>query len=163
MKYDTLFGQLKNKPNSKVQLVWVVSDILFFAGAAVVLYLVSIAMRSVAPLESIIMVSLVLCILACIARLVLILFEYKFYSYEITQDYVEIQKGFLVKKRTVIPFVRVQDIETEQGPLMRLVSLCTLKLSTASESHTIEGLPLEYARQLREQAAEFARLAREDV
>lgn len=163
MKHDTLFSQLKNKPNSKVQLVWIVSDILFFAGAAVVLYLISIAMRSVSPLEPIIVVLIALCILVCIARLVLILFEYKFYSYEITQDYVEIQKGFLVKKRTVIPFVRVQDIETEQGPLMRLASLCTLKLSTASESHTIEGLPLEYARQLREQAAEFARLAREDV
>ena len=63
----------------------------------------------------------------------------------------------------VIPFIRVQNTDTRQGPIMRAFGLASVTVSTAAGEHEIPGLALAEAADVRDKAAELARIAREDV
>lgn len=62
-----------------------------------------------------------------------------------------------------MPFIRVQNTDTRQGPILRAFGLASVTVSTAANNHVIVGLDVQVADQLRDRAAELARLAREDV
>ena len=85
------------------------------------------------------------------------------WCYEISDDYLDIAKGIIWRKRYIIPFIRVQNTDTRQGPILRAFGLASVTVSTAAKEHSIPGLDYEVAEQLRDRAAELARLAREDV
>ena len=89
--------------------------------------------------------------------------RYARWRYELTPDYLDIARGIFWRKRFVIPFIRVQNTDTRQGPLLRMMGLASVTISTAAGSMEIPGLPAADAETLRDQAAEFARLAKEDV
>ena len=50
-----------------------------------------------------------------------------------------------------------------QGPILRAFGLSSVTVATAAGEHEIPGLALDVAEQLRDRAAELARLAQEDV
>ncbi|MBQ9068437.1 MAG: PH domain-containing protein [Eggerthellaceae bacterium] len=85
------------------------------------------------------------------------------WRYEISPEYLDIAKGIVWRKRYIIPFIRVQNTDTRQGPLLRLFGLASVTVSTAAHRHEIPGLDVASAEDLRDRAAELARLAREDV
>ena len=85
------------------------------------------------------------------------------WRYELTEDYLDIARGIIWRKRFIIPFIRVQNTDTRQGPIMRMFGLASVTVATAADNHEIPGLSIEKADQLRDKAAELARLAREDV
>ena len=85
------------------------------------------------------------------------------WRYEVTDDYLDIARGIFWRKRFTIPFIRVQNTDTRQGPILRAFGLSTVTVSTAAGEHAIPGLDMQVADQLRDKAAELARLAREDV
>ena len=85
------------------------------------------------------------------------------WRYEVSPDYLDIARGIVWRKRFIIPFIRVQNTDTRQGPILRLFKLASVTVSTAAGEHEIPGLDAQVAEQLRDKAAEFARLAREDV
>ena len=89
--------------------------------------------------------------------------RYMRWRYEITDDYLDIARGIFWRKRFVVPFIRVQNTDTRQGPILRAFGLATVTVSTAAGEHAIPGLDAQVADKLRDQAAELARLAREDV
>ena len=80
-----------------------------------------------------------------------------------SSDFLDIAKGIIWKKRYIIPFIRVQNTDTKQGPILRAFRLASVTVSTAAGSHEIPGLDMEEAENVRDSAAEFARIAREDV
>ena len=63
----------------------------------------------------------------------------------------------------IFPFIRVQNTDTRQGPILRMFHLSDVTIATAATEHVIPGLDAQTADELRDRAAEFARLAREDV
>ena len=85
------------------------------------------------------------------------------WRYEITPEYLDIAKGIIWRKRYIIPFIRVQNTDTRQGPILRAFKLSSVTVSTAAGNHEIPGLDASDAEELRDKAAELARLAREDV
>lgn len=85
------------------------------------------------------------------------------WRYELSGDYLDIAHGIIWKKRTIIPFIRVQNTDTRQGPILRAFKLSSVTVSTAAGEHAIPGLDNETASQVRDKAAELARLAQEDV
>ena len=89
--------------------------------------------------------------------------RYARWRYEVSEDYLDIAKGIVWRKRYTIPFIRVQNTDTRQGPILRAFKLASVTVSTAAKEHVIPGLDFETAEQLRDRAAELARLAREDV
>ncbi len=89
--------------------------------------------------------------------------RYARWRWRITDGFLEIARGILWRRRTVIPFIRVQNTDTRQGPLMRIWGLADVTVSTAAGEHVIPGLAFAEAEELRDRAAELARIAREDV
>jgi uncharacterized protein len=66
-----------------------------------------------------------------------------------------IRKGILVRSVSVIPYRRLQFVDTSQGPLARLFGLAELVVHTAAPgaSGRIPGLDAEEAEELRERLA----------
>ena len=89
--------------------------------------------------------------------------RYATWRYEVTPAAVQLYRGVFTKRLTVVPLVRVQHVETRQGPLLKSHGLAEVRISTAGESFEIPGLAEDDAARLRDQVAELARLAREDM
>lgn len=89
--------------------------------------------------------------------------RYMRWRYELTNEFLVIEKGIFWRKHYVIPFIRVQNTDTRQGPILRAFKLASVTVSTAAGSHEIPGLDASSANALRDHAAELARIAREDV
>lgn len=89
--------------------------------------------------------------------------QYATWRYDVTPTDVDLYRGVFVKKRTLVPLVRVQHVQTKQGPILRAHGLASVTVSTAGESFEIPGLAERDASELRDRVAELARLACEDV
>ena len=87
----------------------------------------------------------------------------RFWRYEIRDDEIDIRHGVFIIRRTLIPMVRVQHVDTEHGPIMRLFGLATLRVSTAASEHRIPALSREKAAELRGEISALARVSDEDV
>ncbi len=86
-----------------------------------------------------------------------------FWRYEIREEEIEIQHGVFIIRRTLIPMIRVQHVDTEHGPIMRMFGLATLRVSTAASEHRIPALSRERAAELRGEISALARVSDEDV
>ncbi len=109
-----------------------------------------------------------------IATAVVILFAYFFiylfpkvrwmrWRYEVRESEIELQHGIFIVRRTLIPMVRVQHVDTAQGPILRKYNLGEITISTAATNHTIPALVMEEADELRSRISVLARVAEDDV
>ena len=144
--------------------VWYVSDVV---GIAVVAVLAAVAWLVVRHLGGdVFWVYLVAGIMEVVCILDLLIsprIEYATWRYDVTPTDVDLYHGVFVKKRVLVPLVRVQHVQTKQGPILRAHGLATVTVSTAGESFEIPGLAEDDANELRDRVAELARLAKEDV
>ncbi|WP_163652186.1 PH domain-containing protein [Listeria sp. PSOL-1] len=90
-------------------------------------------------------------------------FRFKRFSYQICHDEIEIQQGIIFRSRTLIPMIRIQHVETSQGPLLRKEKLMALHITTAAKTHIIEAVNEDEADQLRRHILELVKVAKEDV
>jgi uncharacterized protein len=109
-----------------------------------------------------------------VASVVVIIFAYFFiylfpkvrwirWRYEVRESEIELQHGIFIVKRTLIPMVRVQHVDTSQGPILRKYNLAEITISTAATNHTIPALVMVEADELRSRISALARVAEEDV
>lgn len=89
--------------------------------------------------------------------------RWKRWRYEVREQEIELQYGVFIVKRTLIPMIRVQHVDTLQGPLLRKYGLSTVTVSTAATVHEIPALDMEEAENLRTSISRLARVADEDV
>lgn len=89
--------------------------------------------------------------------------RYMRWRYEVGEHELDIMRGIFWRKRFVIPFIRVQNTDTKQGPIMRASGLAQVTVATAAGEHEIPGLCIEEADALRDAIATQARLAQEDL
>ncbi|WP_264989561.1 PH domain-containing protein [Lysinibacillus piscis] len=85
------------------------------------------------------------------------------WRYEVREHEIEVQHGLFVVKRTLIPMVRVQHVDTTQGPILKKYDLSNISISTAATVHTIPALIMDEADHLRARISELARVAEDDV
>lgn len=85
------------------------------------------------------------------------------WRYEVRDSEIELQHGLFIVKRTLIPMIRVQHVDTAQGPILRKYHLSAITISTAATNHTIPALVAEEADALRSRISILARVAEEDV
>ena len=85
------------------------------------------------------------------------------WRYEVRESEIELQHGLFIVKRTLIPMVRVQHVDTSQGPILRKYNLAGITISTAATNHVIPALITEEADELRSRISILARVAEEDV
>ena len=70
-------------------------------------------------------------------------------------DFV-IRRGVFNRSLTLVPYGRIQYVDIYQGPVLRLIGISTIKLSTASAKTdaTLGGVPVADAARLRDVLAE---------
>ncbi|MGM9948976.1 MAG: PH domain-containing protein [Lysinibacillus sp.] len=89
--------------------------------------------------------------------------RHRIWRYEVREQEIEIQSGLFIVKRTLIPMVRVQHVDTEQGPILKRYGLSNISISSAATTHTIPFLEMHEADGLRARISELARVAEDDV
>ncbi|PID01249.1 MULTISPECIES: PH domain-containing protein [unclassified Sporosarcina] len=85
------------------------------------------------------------------------------WRYEVREAEIELQHGLFIVNRTLIPMVRVQHVDTAEGPILRKYGLASITISTAATNHSIPALVTEEADELRNRISTFARVAKDDV
>ncbi|MEF8881544.1 MAG: PH domain-containing protein [Halapricum sp.] len=68
---------------------------------------------------------------------------YRIWSYEVREDSLLLERGVITRVQTVVPYVRVQHIDTSRGPIERAVGISSLVVYTAGSRGadvTIPGL-----------------------
>lgn len=89
--------------------------------------------------------------------------RYRRWRYEIFEQEIYIQHGILIRTRTLVPMIRVQHVDTEQGPILKKFHLATVSISTAAGKHIIPALLEEDASHLRDRISTLARVDEDDV
>jgi membrane protein YdbS with pleckstrin-like domain len=79
------------------------------------------------------------------------------WRWDVGEPGIDIQSGALTVARTLVPWVRVQHVDTRRGVLEQSFGLATVVVHTAAGSHTIPLLPQAEAESLRERIAGLAR------
>ena len=59
------------------------------------------------------------------------------WRWEVREHEIDLQRGILVVRRTLIPMARVQHVETERGVIGQALGLSTVEIHTAAGSHEI--------------------------
>lgn len=88
---------------------------------------------------------------------------WKNWRYAIDENEIDLKRGVIFKRRTLIPLSRVQHVDTREGPLLRNYDLASVSISTAATTHEIPALDAVLADRVRKQISTYARLAEEDV
>ena len=84
--------------------------------------------------------------------------RYRRWRWEVTADELRLQRGIFIIERTVVPMVRVQHVDTTQGPILSAFGLSEVRVWTAAGVHTIPALADEQAADLRDRIAMLARV-----
>ncbi len=81
-------------------------------------------------------------------------YRYKNWLFKVHEDHLEINHGVITKTSMAIPYVRVQHIDTNQGPIERFLGLASLRVYTAGSRGAdmrIPGLKKERAEEMQEE------------
>lgn len=89
--------------------------------------------------------------------------RFRYWRYEVSEEEIDLYRGIFVRTRTVIPMIRVQHVDTQDGPLYRHYGLATVTISTAATQHEIPALSNEVADELRAKISQFAMVVEDDV
>jgi membrane protein YdbS with pleckstrin-like domain len=85
------------------------------------------------------------------------------WRWEVREHEIDLQRGILVVRRTLIPMARVQHVETERGVIGQALGLSTVEIHTAAGSHEIPLLRDGDAGVIRTRIAELARTDADEI
>ena len=86
--------------------------------------------------------------------------RYRIWRFEIQEDALYLERGVVTRVDTVVPFVRVQHVDTQRGPLERATGLASVVVYTAGSRGadvTIPGLTPGRAQRIQTELRELAR------
>ena len=83
------------------------------------------------------------------------------WRYEVRDEEIDLLHGTLRLTRTLVPMLRVQHVDTTQGPLDQALGLATVVVHTAAGATTIPALDEDHAGRIRDRIAALARTADE--
>lgn len=78
-------------------------------------------------------------LLLCIT-LIMPAFRYKMYSWGYDNKRIIVKQGVIFRQRVVIPVCQIQDLHRTQGPIMMMLNLSGVTISTAGSNFNISTL-----------------------
>ena len=113
-----------NQLNPRIKSVWRINDAIWIVVSFLCCFLPFAIIALVAPEEAwagvvALIVAILFVALLVLCVVVLPPIRYARWRYELTPDYLDIARGIFWRKRFVIPFIRVQNTDTRQGPILR--------------------------------------------
>ncbi len=143
-----------NSLHPRVQVVWI-GRALFLAG---VVGLVVVAVdRLAVSLPALVPPAVILFV--AVVGVVHALLRYRLWGYEVREDSIYLERGVLTRVRTVVPFVRIQHVDSSRGPVERVLGLATTVVYTAGSRGadvSVPGLTPDGADDLRERLRRLA-------
>ncbi len=111
--------------------------ISFIASVAVILYATGVSsdVTFAAWLALGIPVVLILCII-----LIMPVLRYKMYAWGYDDKRIVVKQGVIFRQRVVIPVCQIQDLHRTQGPIMMMLKLSGVTISTAGSNFDISTL-----------------------
>ena len=148
----------EQKLDPRIKNVWRINDAIWIILGFVCCFVPFAIVVAVDPGESWVGVVCIALVAALVVMLVIFLvilppIRYVRWRYELSDEYLDIAKGIIWRKRYIIPFIRVQNTDTRQGPILQAFKLASVTVSTAAGSHEIPGLDTQSAEELRDRAA----------
>ena len=89
-------------------------------------------------------VGIVVALLLCFT-LIMPMLRYKMYAWGYDDKRIIVKQGVIFKRRVVIPVCQIQDLHRTQGPLMMMLKLSGVTISTAGSNFDISTLTTEEA------------------
>ncbi|MEV6431238.1 PH domain-containing protein [Nocardia sp. NPDC051463] len=151
------------RPSPKAKLLWTLQAVMawIIPVVAMVIWLLVDSGHRAAQL----VVFAVAAVLALLSIGVVPQWRYAVHRWEVTDEAVYTRVGWLTQESRVAPISRVQTVDTERGPLERLLGLATVTVTTASSAGAVQisALDLPVAEQTVTRLAEIAALHRGDA
>ena len=83
-------------------------------------------------------------LLLCIT-LVMPVLRYKMYAWGYDDKRIVVKQGVIFRQRVVIPVCQIQDLHRTQGPIMMMLKLSDVTISTAGSNFNISTLTIDEA------------------
>lgn len=83
--------------------------------------------------------------------------HYRSWRVNYRMDEIDFISGIFIKKRITIPIIRIQNIESNVGPLAKKIGVMSLTISTAATSHKLPEMPEEEALELKKRIQRLIR------
>ncbi|MFC4125558.1 PH domain-containing protein [Nocardia rhizosphaerae] len=133
---STILAEPAWRPSSKAKLLWAVENAIgiLILGALLVAWVVFDGERRGWQVVA----GLALVALAVLGVVVVPLWRYAVHRWEVTDEAVYTRVGWLDQESRVAPISRVQTVDTERGPLERLLGLATVTVTTASSAGAVK-------------------------
>jgi uncharacterized protein len=133
---STILAEPAWRPSSKAKLLWALENAI----GVVVLF---IALGVWAVLDGDrrgwqVLAGVALVVFAVIAVVVIPVWRYAVHRWEVTDEAVYTRVGWLDQESRVAPISRVQTVDTERGPLERILGLATVTVTTASSAGAVK-------------------------
>ena len=141
--------------HSRVRAVWAVGAAV---GATVLAVAVGVVDRFFLDIG--LALPLVAGIVVLVLGVVHALARYRIWRFDIQDDALYLERGVVTRVDTVVPFVRVQHVDTQRGPLERATGLASVVVYTAGSRGadvTIPGLTPDRAQRIQTELRELAR------
>ncbi|MFB6302934.1 MAG: PH domain-containing protein [Haloferacaceae archaeon] len=93
------------------------------------------------------------------AGIALAVARYRLWRYEVRDDAIYLERGVFTRVRTVVPFVRIQHVDSSRGPVERVTGLASTVVYTAGSRGadvSVPGLTPSGADDLRERLKRLA-------
>ncbi|MFB6122992.1 MAG: PH domain-containing protein [Haloferacaceae archaeon] len=144
-----------NRLHPRVRFLWAAQALLLAAVVGVAVFVVGVVfdgrIPAWAPLGAFAGLALV--------GVVHAILRYRAWRYEVRDDAIYLERGVVTRVRTVVPFVRIQHVDSSRGPAERAVGLASIVVYTAGSRGadvTVPGLAPDGADDLRERLKRLA-------
>jgi membrane protein YdbS with pleckstrin-like domain len=120
----------------RVQVVWSIRSLAAAGVVAGVVLVATVGVLDRSPAIGIAVGAVVL--LLGVGHAVL---RFRAFRYAVTDDTLRIERGVLTQVRTVVPYVRVQHVDTQRRPIERAVGLSRVVVYTAGSRGADVSIP----------------------
>lgn len=152
---EALAGQVR-RLHSRVRMVWTLRGLVVALIAGVAAGIAGFVLRrAIWPGPVVFMLLSAVAVGVAVAR-------YRRWRYHVREDSLLLDRGVLTQVRTVVPYVRIQHVDSRRGPVERALGLASVVVYTAGSRGadvTIPGLTPERAEDLQRRLKQLAIVA----
>lgn len=133
------------KIDKKIKKIWLITTTIVFVIFLGLCVLSNVIDGIILPLLIVEIIAMLIIGFFCFAFPFMV---YNRYSYAYNDKRIVIKKGVIFKYEIIIPVCQIQDLHLLQGPLMQLMKLQSVEISTAGSNYTINGLTYDDAKKM---------------
>ncbi|MCD9067620.1 PH domain-containing protein [Staphylococcus pasteuri] len=142
-----------NYMDDKAKKVMIMANLIWLSILFVILIIIVVLnckFFHISDSWSLVIGEIVLFIICCILALIIIpIFRYKNFRYKIDENEIHVRTGIFFINTNIIPFFRIQNIDVNEGLIMRKYNLATITLSTAGGNSEMSLINIKNAQQIK--------------